>query len=283
MKKGDITPTVLIPGDPGRVEMFASLMDEAEKVAGKREYITYTGKKDGVPISCTSAGLGTPPTAIGVEELIRISAKNFIRTGTCGAIQEFLELGHRIIATGAARGEHTSEEFIKVGAKNFIRIGTGGVLQEWLSIPSIIVGTTAIRGDGTSVREYFPLEFLAVADFFIVEAMVNLAKGLGVEVFPGIIRGHDAFYSESIFASIDYLEWGRPWIEAGALITSNESSMLFPLAMARGCRAGTILVSPDCHQRPEVVAPPDVFNETVSKAMRIALEAAVRIHQLDHI
>ncbi len=114
MKKGDIAPTVLIPGDPGRVKVFASLMDDAEKVAEKREYITYTGKKDGVPISCTSTGLGTPPTAIGAEELIRIGAKNIIRIGTCGAIQEFLEPGHMIIATGAVRGEHTSEEFISM-------------------------------------------------------------------------------------------------------------------------------------------------------------------------
>ena len=114
MVKGDVAPTVLIPGDPGRVEVFASLMDDAKKVAEKREYITYTGTKDGVSVSCTSTGLGTPPTAIGVEELIRIGAKNIIRIGTCGAIQDFLEPGHMIIATGAVRGEHTSEEFISM-------------------------------------------------------------------------------------------------------------------------------------------------------------------------
>jgi uridine phosphorylase len=58
--------------------------------------------------------LGCPPTAIGVEELIRIGARNIIRIGTCGAIQPFLEPGHMIIATGAVRGEHTSEEFINM-------------------------------------------------------------------------------------------------------------------------------------------------------------------------
>jgi uridine phosphorylase len=114
MQVGDIASTVLIPGDPGRVEVFAELMDEAHKVAEKREYITYTGTKDGVAVSCTSTGLGCPPTAIGVEELIRIGAKNIIRIGTCGAIQSFLEPGHFIIATGAVRGEHTSEEFISM-------------------------------------------------------------------------------------------------------------------------------------------------------------------------
>ena len=114
MKGGDIASTVLIPGDPGRVEVFAELMDEARKVAEKREYVTYTGVKDGVAISCTSTGLGCPPTAIGVEELIRIGAKNIIRIGTCGALQAGMKPGDMVIATGAVRGEHTGEEFISL-------------------------------------------------------------------------------------------------------------------------------------------------------------------------
>jgi uridine phosphorylase len=114
MKKGDVAPTVLVPGEPRRVEVFASLLDEATKVAEKREYVTYTGKKDGVAVSCTSTGLGCPPTAIGVEELIRIGAKNIIRIGTCGVIQPFIKPGEFIIVTGAVRGEHTSEEFINM-------------------------------------------------------------------------------------------------------------------------------------------------------------------------
>jgi uridine phosphorylase len=114
MVKGDVAPTVLIPGDPGRVELFAELMDDAKKVAEKREYVTCTGTKDGVPVSCTSTGLGCPPTSIGVEELIRIGAKNIIRIGTCGAIQSCLKPGDMIIATGAVRGEHTSEELISM-------------------------------------------------------------------------------------------------------------------------------------------------------------------------
>ena len=64
------------------------------------------------------------------------------------------------------------EELIKVGAKNFVRVGTGGGIQSWLPVPAIIVGTAAVRGDGTS-REYFPSEYPAVADFHMVEAILN--------------------------------------------------------------------------------------------------------------
>jgi uridine phosphorylase len=174
------------------------------------------------------------------------------------------------------------EELIKVGGKNFIRVGTGGGIQSWLPVPAIIVGTAAVRGDGTS-REYFPLEYPAVADFHMVEAIINSAEELGVEVFPGIIRGHDAFYAESIFADkVDYLERGRAWIDAGVLIVSNESSTLFPLAMVRGCRASTILSLADCHHRPNLVVAPKDIRGTISNTIDIALKAAVKLHVLDH-
>ena len=39
---GDLAPTVLVPGDPGRVELFAELMDDAKKIAQKREYVTVS-------------------------------------------------------------------------------------------------------------------------------------------------------------------------------------------------------------------------------------------------
>ena len=110
----DVGETVFIPGDVSRAKVIADHFDDAKLVAHSRQYITYTGTKGGVPISCTSTGLGCPPTAIGVEELIRIGAKNIIRIGTCGALQPFLKPGHMIIATGAVRGEHTSEEFISM-------------------------------------------------------------------------------------------------------------------------------------------------------------------------
>ena len=237
---GDVGETVLLPGDVSRAEIIASHFDDAEMIAHKRQYITYTGSYRGIKVSVTSTGIGGPALAIAVEELIH------------------------------------------VGAKNFIRVGTGGGIQSWLPVPALIVGTAAVRGDGTS-REYFPLEYPAVADFHMVEAILSSAEELGVEVFPGIIRGHDAFYAESIFADkVDYLERGRAWIDAGVLIVSNESSTLFPLAMVRGCRASTLLSLVDCHHRPDLAAEPKDINGTISDAIDIALNAAVKLYTLDH-
>ena len=110
-KSGDIAPYVLLPGDPGRVEVVASFWDQAEKIAQNREYVTYTGTYKGAPISCTSTGIGCPSTAIALEELARIGAKTFIRIGTCGTYQDHIAVGDIAIFDSAMRLDGASHRY----------------------------------------------------------------------------------------------------------------------------------------------------------------------------
>lgn len=102
-KPGDVAPYVLLPGDPGRVEVVAGFWDDQEKVAQNREYVTYTGTYRGAPISCTSTGIGCPSTAIAMEELARVGARTFIRVGTCGTFQDDIEVGDIAVFDSAMR------------------------------------------------------------------------------------------------------------------------------------------------------------------------------------
>ena len=79
IEEGQVAPYVLLPGDPGRVEMVAKYWDKATKVMSNREYVTYTGEYKGVPISCASTGIGAPSTSIAMEELARCGATTFLR------------------------------------------------------------------------------------------------------------------------------------------------------------------------------------------------------------
>jgi len=108
LSPGDVAPTVLLPGDPGRVPVVASLWDEAREVARNREYVTYTGTYRGAPISCTSTGIGAPSTAIALEELARAGATTFLRIGTCGAIQPHARVGDIAIFDSAIRADGAS-------------------------------------------------------------------------------------------------------------------------------------------------------------------------------
>lgn len=110
--RGDVGKYVLLPGDPGRCEHIAALFDNPKLVAINREYVTYTGTLDGVPVSVTSTGIGSPSAAIAVEELYRVGADTFIRVGTSGHIQKDLKSGDLAIISAAIRDEGTTRQYL---------------------------------------------------------------------------------------------------------------------------------------------------------------------------
>ena len=110
---GDVAQSVLLPGNPERVEKVVESWDDHEIVGAHREYRTATGTYDETPISVTSTGIGSPSAAIAVEELARVDAETLIRVGSCGAIREEAAVGDLIITTGAVRQEGTSKEYVR--------------------------------------------------------------------------------------------------------------------------------------------------------------------------
>ncbi|MFC4356365.1 nucleoside phosphorylase [Halobium salinum] len=111
--EGEVADSVLLPGNPERVDKVVDLWDDSEEVASHREYRTATGTYDDAPISVTSTGIGSPSAAIAVEELARVGADTFIRVGSCGAIQEGMDVGDLVITRGAVRQEGTSDEYVR--------------------------------------------------------------------------------------------------------------------------------------------------------------------------
>jgi uridine phosphorylase len=109
----DVADSVLLPGNPERVEKVTDSWDNHEMVASHREYRTATGTHDGTPISVTSTGIGSPSSAIAVEELARVGADTLIRVGSCGAIQPETDIGDLVITSGAVRQEGTSKEYVR--------------------------------------------------------------------------------------------------------------------------------------------------------------------------
>ena len=110
----DIGKYVILPGDPKRCAKIAEHFENAKLVADVREFTTYTGYLEGVKVSVTSTGIGGPSASIAIEELSKAGAHTFIRTGTCGGMQEEVMGGDIVIATGAVRMEGTSREFAPI-------------------------------------------------------------------------------------------------------------------------------------------------------------------------
>ncbi len=112
--KGEVGRYVILPGDPKRCEKIAKYFDNPKLIADSREYVTYTGTLDGVPVSVTSTGIGGPSASIAMMELSKIGADTFIRVGTCGGMQLDVVGGDIVIANGAIRMEGTSREFAPI-------------------------------------------------------------------------------------------------------------------------------------------------------------------------
>ena len=64
------------------------------------------------------------------------------------------------------------EELVQVGADTFIRVGTCGGIDINVKGSDVVVATGAIRMEGTT-KEYAPIEFPAVANIDIVNALMN--------------------------------------------------------------------------------------------------------------
>ena len=114
VKPGEVGRYVILPGDPGRCKLIAAYFDDAKLIASNREYTTFTGSLDGVPVSVCSTGIGGPSAAIAMEELIKCGADTFIRVGTAGGMREDIMGDDLCIAMSAIRMEGTSREYAPI-------------------------------------------------------------------------------------------------------------------------------------------------------------------------
>jgi uridine phosphorylase len=110
--RGTVTPYVLTVGEPERAASIAARLDGAREVGSFREYVSFQGTYQGVPLTVTSHGVGGAGAAVAFEELIQGGAKTIIRLGTCGAFLPRIRSGDLLIATGAAREDGVSAQLL---------------------------------------------------------------------------------------------------------------------------------------------------------------------------
>ena len=107
--------TVILPGDPDRVDKIAALLEEPRPIMRKREYNIVLGYINNQPTLVCSTGIGGPSTAIAIEELAMCGVKNFLRVGTTGALQKHIAPGDLIISTAAVRMDGASYHIAPAG------------------------------------------------------------------------------------------------------------------------------------------------------------------------
>lgn len=135
------------------------------------------------------------------------------------------------------------EELVKIGCHTFIRVGTSGAMQPGMKLGDISVINAAIRDEGTT-RQYLPIEYPAVADLTVTNALVQASEKLDYTYFVGVSHTKDSFYSEvepdRMPMSSQLLEKWKQWVAGGAICSEMEAAAVFILGGIYRKRAGAV-------------------------------------------
>ena len=196
-------------------------------------------------------------------------------------------LGEKVTACSTGIGGPSAsiamEELHKCGADTFIRTGTCGGIDLNVQSGDVVVATGAIRYEHTS-REYAPIEFPAVADFQVTNALVEATKKLGFPLHTGIVQCKDSFYGQhDPAASPVYYElqqkW-ESWKRLGVKASEMVSAALFVVAAALGCRCGSCF-HVVWNQEREAAGLDQKMSEDTSSSVKVSVEALKLLIEAD--
>jgi uridine phosphorylase len=136
-------------------------------------------------------------------------------------------------------------EAANIGVENFIRVGSTGAIQENIECGDLIISTAAVRLDGTS-QDYVRVEYPAVANYEVLQALIEAAEDLGVNYHVGITATTTDFYAGQARSAFQGYKDGTkeeliPSLRmANVLNFEMECATLFILSSIFKLRAGAI-------------------------------------------
>ncbi|MGH3470885.1 MAG: purine-nucleoside phosphorylase [Nocardioidaceae bacterium] len=180
-KPGEISPRVLLPGDPLRAKWIGeTFLDDAVCHSSIRNMLGYTGTYRGGRISVQGTGMGQPSVSIYATELmVDYDVQQLVRVGSCGALVDSLALRDLVLAISASTDSSMNR----------------------------------LRFEG--------LDYAATADFALLRAADDAASRLGLPTTVAQILSSDSFYPARPELVDRLIEYGVVAVEmeANALYT----------------------------------------------------------------
>jgi uridine phosphorylase len=138
------------------------------------------------------------------------------------------------------------EELIHCGAEVFIRVGTcGRICPESFDedLEGVII-TGAVRDEGTTIH-YVPIEYPAMADRHVTDALAKACEKKGYKFAEGIAQSKDSFYGQhdpdSMPNSARLHQRWETYEKSGVMASEMETAALFIVSSVRGAKAGAIM------------------------------------------
>lgn len=164
----DIADTVIVVGDPGRVETVSKHFEIIELKKSNREFHTHTGTYKGKRLTVLSTGIGTDNIDIVMNELDAIVNIN--------------------LKTRTIKDKHTT--------LNIVRLGTSGALQPDIAVDSYVASTHGLGFDGLLNFYKYATE---INDTELTQAFIN-QTGWGKNLpQPYIVKGSDKLIQQLAF------------------------------------------------------------------------------------
>ena len=154
-------------------------------------------------------------------------------------------------------------------------LGTCGGMQTEVCGGDLVIATGAIRMEGTS-REYAPIEYPAVPDLGVTNALVRAAQKCGAPYHTGVVQCKDSFYGQHQPqmhpVSYELTQKWDAWIKMGCMASEMESAALFITGAYRRVKVGSVFLV-IANQEREKQGLPNVQVHDTETAIRTAVEA----------
>jgi uridine phosphorylase len=156
-------------------------------------------------------------------------------------------------------------------------------MQEHIKPGDIAIVSAAIRDEGTSLH-YLPIEFPAVADVELTQALSDAARGMGKTVHVGVSQSKDSFYGqhspERMPVAGRLAERWTAWMGGGAICSEMEAASLYIVASVLRVRAsGLMMVMGHPDQSP--MSPEEWDASKVEHLLPVAIEGMREIIRRD--
>jgi uridine phosphorylase len=195
--------------------------------------------------------------------------------------------GEKVAVTSTGIGGPSAaiamEELVAIGADTFVRVGTSGSMQEHIKPGDIAIVSAAIRDEGTSLH-YLPMEFPAVADVDLTQALAAAATGMGKRVHVGVSQSKDSFYGqhspERMPVASRLAERWAAWMAGGAICSEMEAAPLYIVASVLRVRAGGLMMVMG-HPDQSPMSPAEWEASKVEHLLPVAIEGMREIIRRD--
>jgi uridine phosphorylase len=252
LAKGELAKNVFIVGDPARAVRVSKRFDNIDFKVENREYLTFTGTYDGLPVSVIGTGIGTDNVEIALVEAFIVNEFDFdtatrqpnikplkiIRIGTSGGVQADIEPGILAISSFA------------------LGLDSTGLYYDFPAVDEVI---TKIEESASEVLEKATpdgfrfkgklIPYASKSSEIVTKALVNNAKNEKAAFEVGITASTSSFYGassrfiEGLTNTIPDIKDQLATIEVKGQKVINmemESSLFFHLCSQMGYQAGTI-------------------------------------------